>query len=203
MNSITVYCASSTSIDQEYHDVAKEVGQMIASKGLRLIYGGGRIGLMGEVATAAAHHGGEVIGVITQKFVEHEQANEKCDELIIVNTMQERRSLMMAKGDAFLILPGGVGTYEEFFEVLVGRQIGDHTKPIGLVNVKKYFNPLQSMLEHGINQHFMRPALRNLLLIDPCPTAVIDYLTSGAVSQPPPEEILPMHESRQEPSIEG
>ena len=193
MKSITVYCASSTSLDQEYHDAAEQIGKGIASRGLTLVYGGGRIGLMGEVAMTAAANGAEVIGVITHKFVAHEQANESCDELIVVETMQERRSIMMQRGEGYVVLPGGIGTYEEFFEVLVGRQIGDHTKPIGLVNVHGYFDPLKKMLEHGIEQRFMRPALRDLLIYDPNPTAVIDYVTSGTSSQPPPEDILPMH----------
>jgi len=193
MKSITVYCASSTSLDQEYHDAAEQIGKEIASRGLTLVYGGGRIGLMGEVAMTAAANGAEVIGVITHKFVAHEQANESCDELIVVETMQERRSIMMERGEGYVVLPGGIGTYEEFFEVLVGRQIGDHTKPIGLVNVHGYFDPLKKMLEHGIEQRFMRTALRDLLIYDPNPTAVIDYVTSGTSSQPPPEDILPMH----------
>ena len=193
MKSITVYCASSTSLDQEYHDAAEQIGKGIASRGLTLVYGGGRIGLMGEVAMTAAANGAEVIGVITHKFVAHEQANESCDELIVVETMQERRSIMMERGEGYVVLPGGIGTYEEFFEVLVGRQIGDHTKPIGLVNVHGYFDPLKKMLEHGIEQRFMRPALMDLLIYDPNPTAVIDYVTSGTSSQPPPENILPMH----------
>ena len=193
MKSVTVYCASSTSLDQEYHDAAEQIGKEIASRGLTLVYGGGRIGLMGEVAMTAAANGAEVIGVITHKFVAHEQANESCDELIVVETMQERRSIMMERGEGYVVLPGGIGTYEEFFEVLVGRQIGDHTKPIGLVNVHGYFDPLKKMLEHGIEQRFMRSALRDLLIYDPNPTAVIDYVTSGTSSQPPPEDILPMH----------
>ena len=193
MKTITVYCASSTSLDQEYHDAAEQVGKEIASRGFTLVYGGGRIGLMGEVALTAAANGAEVIGVITHKLVAHEQANESCDELIVVETMQERRSIMMERGEAFLVLPGGIGTYEEFFEVLVGRQIGDHAKPIGLVNVRGYFDPMKAMIEHGIEQRFMRPALRELLFYDPSPTAVIDYVTSDMSSQPPPEDILPMH----------
>ena len=193
MKSITVYCASSTSLDQEYHDAAEQLGKEIASRGLTLVYGGGRIGLMGEVALTAAANGAEVIGVITHKFVAHEQANESCDELIVVDTMQERRSIMMERGEAFLVLPGGIGTYEEFFEVLVGRQIGDHSKPIGLVNVRGYFDPMKEMLDHGIEQHFMRPALRDLMFYDPSPTTVIDYVTSCTSPQPPPEDILPMH----------
>jgi hypothetical protein len=176
-----------------FHDAAKIIGKGLATRGLTLVYGGGCIGLMGEVATITAEHGGEVVGVITHKFVAHEQANENCDELIVVNTMQERRTLMMNRGDAFIILPGGIGTYEEFFEVLVGRQINDHTKPIGIVNVDGYFDPLLKMLEHGIEHNFMRPALRQLMFFDPCPDAVLDYITSGDNYQPTPEDILPMH----------
>ena len=114
--------------------------------------------MMGEIATVAAKHGANVVGVITHKLVAHEQANEKCDELIVVNTMQERRTLMMERSDAFIVLPGGIGTYEEFFEVLVGRQLSDHAKPIGIINVDGYFDPLITMLEHGINRNFMRCA---------------------------------------------
>jgi hypothetical protein len=148
---------------------------------------------MGEVATAASTKGAKVIGVITDKLVEHEQANESCDELIVVKTMQERRAIMMARGDAFLVLPGGIGTYEEYFEVLVGRQLCDHKKPIGIVNVDGYFNPLMKMIEYGIAKQFIRPALRQLMFIDNCSDAVLDYITKNEIYEPTPEEILPMH----------
>jgi len=193
MKSVGVYCASSQNLEPCFHDAARIIGKGLANRNITLIYGGGCIGLMGEVATIAAEHGGEVVGVITHKLVAHEQVNEKCDELIVVDTMQERRTLMMQRSDAFIVLPGGIGTYEEFFEVLVGRQLGDHTKPVGIVNVDGYFDPLLAMLEHGIERNFMRPALRQLMFIDPCPDAVLDYVTSGATEQPSPEDILPMH----------
>ena len=109
--------------------------------------------------------------------------------------MQERRTIMMDRGDGYLILPGGVGTYEEFFEVLVGRQLGDHTKPIGIVNVNGYSDPLGDMLEHGIEHQFLRPALRELLFIDPCPDAVLDYIVEHKGEKLPPRAILPMHSS--------
>ena len=195
MKSLTVYCASSTQLEPAFHRAADLVGKGLASRGLSLVYGGGCIGLMGEVATSAAKGGALVTGVITHKLVEHEQANNKCDELIVVDTMQERRSIMMDRGDGYLILPGGVGTYEEFFEVLVGRQLGDHTKPIGIVNVNGYFDPLGDMLEHGIEHQFIRPALRELLFIDPCPDAVLDYIVEHKGEKLPPSAILPMHSS--------
>jgi len=195
MKSLTVYCASSTQLEPAFHRAADLVGTGLASRGLSLVYGGGCIGLMGEVATSAAKGGALVTGVITHKLVKHEQANNKCDELIVVDTMQERRTIMMGRGEGYLILPGGVGTYEEFFEVLVGRQLGDHTKPIGIVNVNGYFDPLVDMLEHGIEHQFIRPALRKLLFIDACPDAVLDYIVEHKGEKLPPSAILPMHSS--------
>ena len=195
MKSLTVYCASSTQLEPAFHRAADLVGKGLASRGLSLVYGGGCIGLMGEVATSAAKGGALVTGVITHKLVEHEQANNECDELIVVDTMQERRTIMMDRGEGYLVLPGGVGTYEEFFEVLVGRQLGDHTKPIGIVNVNGYFDPLGDMLEHGIEHQFIRPALRELLFIDPCPDAVLDYIVEHKGVKLPPSAILPMHSS--------
>lgn len=195
MKSLTVYCASSTQLEPAFHRAADLVGTGLASRGLSLVYGGGCIGLMGEVARSAAKGGALVTGVITHKLVEHEQANNECDELIVVDTMQERRTIMMERGEGYLVLPGGVGTYEEFFEVLVGRQLGDHTKPIGIVNVNGYFDPLGDMLEHGIEHQFIRPALRELLFIDPCPDAVLDYIMEHKGEILPPRAILPMHNS--------
>ena len=195
MKSLTVYCASSTQLEPAFHRAADLVGTGLASRGLSLVYGGGCIGLMGEVARSAAKGGALVTGVITHKLVEHEQANNECDELIVVDTMQERRTIMMDRGEGYLVLPGGVGTYEEFFEVLVGRQLGDHTKPIGIVNVNGYFDPLGDMLEHGIEHQFIRPALRELLFIDPCPDAVLDYIVEHKGEKLPPSAILPMHNS--------
>ncbi|MBC8421633.1 TIGR00730 family Rossman fold protein [bacterium] len=193
MKSITVYCGSSTQLEQSYHDAAEVIGRGLGEKEFTLVYGGGRIGLMGEVATSAAKHGARVVGVITHKLVAHEQANESCDELIVVDTMQERRTLMMERGDAFIVLPGGIGTYEELFEVLVGRQLGDHAKPIGIVNVEGYFDPFIDMLNHGIDHKFIRDAVHKLIYINPCPENVLHHITSTEVSQPSPEDILPMH----------
>lgn len=193
MKSVTVYCGSSTQLEASYHAAADVVGRGLGARGLTLVYGGGRIGLMGEIALSAANSGAKVIGVITHKLVGHEQANESCDELIVVDTMQERRTIMMLRGDAYLVLPGGIGTYEELFEVLVGRQLNDHSKPIGIVNIEGYFDPLIAMLEHGIKHNFIRPALLQLIYINPCPENVLEHITSTKVIQPPPEDILPMH----------
>ena len=181
MQSITVYCASSTALDPEFHEPVRQIGALLVERDLRLIYGGGRVGLMGEVARAVREGGGHVTGIITQTLVELEQADDACDELVVVDTMRERKRLLTERGDAFLALPGGLGTYEELFEVLVGRQLGEHTKPIGLVNINGYYDPLVELIDHGVEHRFIRPAMRDLFTMDADPAVVIDHLCD-----PPP-----------------
>lgn len=176
MQSITVYCASSTALDPEFHEPARQIGQLLVERNLRLIYGGGRVGLMGEVARAVRAGGGHVTGIITHTLVGLEQADDACDELVVVDTMRERKRLLAERGDAFLALPGGLGTYEELFEVLVGRQLGEHTKPIGIVNINGYYDPLIELIDHGIEHRFIRPAMHDLFTIHEDPATVIDHL---------------------------
>ncbi len=176
MHSITVYCSSSVHLDADFHEPARRAGAEIARRGLTLIYGGGSIGLMGEVADAAQSAGGKVVGVITQYLMDLEQGRENCDELVIVPTMRERKKRLAEMGDAFLILPGGIGTYEEFFEILVGRQLREHDKPIGIVNSRGYYNPLIAMMEHGIEHRFIQRALYESFFIEPDPLNVITHL---------------------------
>ncbi len=176
MQAITVYCSSSTFIDPDFHQPAIDVGRELAQRKLTLVYGGGSVGLMGEIARACRNAGGRVVGVITRKLVAMEKADHQCDELIIVDTMRERKRLLAERGDAFLILPGGVGTYEEFFEILVGRHLEEHAKPIGVVNSRGYYNPLIAMIEHGIEHRFIPQAMREKFFIEPQPDIVIDRL---------------------------
>jgi uncharacterized protein (TIGR00730 family) len=176
MKSVTVYCASSTSLDPEFHEVAETVGREIARRGLGLVFGGGGIGLMGEVARAAKAGGARVTGIITSLLMDAEQGWSGCDELAVVETMRERKKLLAERGDSFLVLPGGIGTYEEFFEILVGRQLLEHDKPIGIVNAHGYYNPLVAMIEHGVEHRFMRPETRALFEIDPDPVTVLDAI---------------------------
>ena len=129
LRSLTLYCSSSTSLDPHFAVAAREAGRLAAERGMTLVYGGGGIGLMGEAARAAKAAGGRVEGVITQKLLDYEQGWDGCDEMIVVDTMRERKRILMERGDAFLVLPGGLGTFEEFFETLVARQLGDHDKP--------------------------------------------------------------------------
>ena len=176
MKSLTVYCASSTHLDPDFHAPATLVGAELARRGITLVYGGGCVGLMGEIARAARAQGGKIIGIITKRLMDLEVADTACDELIVVNTMRARKKLLSERGDGFIILPGGIGTYEEFFETLVGRKLGEHSKPIGIVNSHGYFNPLIAMVEHGIEHRFIAPSLRELFHIDPDPMPVIDWL---------------------------
>ncbi|MEC9372650.1 MAG: TIGR00730 family Rossman fold protein, partial [Planctomycetota bacterium] len=130
IRSVTVYCASSATIDPSYGMVAIELGRRIAESGRALVYGGGSVGLMGHIARSTREHGGRVIGVITERLRDAELLDPDNHENIVVPTMRERKSILESRGDAFIVLPGGVGTLEEFFEILVGRLLGEHNKPI-------------------------------------------------------------------------
>ena len=176
MPAITVYCSSSTFLDPDFHAPAIEVGRELAQRGVTLVYGGGSVGLMGEIARAARASGGRVVGVITRKLVAMERADHECDELIVVDTMRERKAILESRGDAFLILPGGVGTYEEFFEILVGRHLQEHDKTIGVVNARGYYNPLVAMIEHGIEHRFIPATMREQFFIEPEAATVIERL---------------------------
>ncbi len=165
LDSVAVYCSASSAIDPQFIEAAHTIGAALADNDLRLVFGGGRLGLMGEAAKACKTNGGRVVGVTTEKLDALEGLSEHCDEAEIVAAMPERRSRMMELADAFVILPGGLGTYEEFFEVLVGRQLGDHDKPIVIVNYGSYFDPMIAMIDHGIEHNFIRPAIRDALVV--------------------------------------
>ena len=153
--SLCVYCGSRPGQAPAYEQAALEVGQWIGRHGGQLVYGGGRSGLMGRVAAATQQAGGRVVGVIPQALVDKEQANHQCDELHVVATMHERKAMMAERSDAFLALPGGIGTFEELFEVWTWRQLGYHDKPIGLLNVAGYYDGLLQFLQHSMHSGFM------------------------------------------------
>ncbi len=193
MKSLTVYCSSSTRLDPDFHEPAKIVGRELARRGITLVYGGGGIGLMGEVARTIHEHGGHIVGVITHTLNDKERGYVQSDEYLVVDTMQQRKKQMMERGDGFLILPGGVGTYEEFFEVLAARIVGEHTKPIGIVNSHGYFDPLIDMMHHGIEHQFIKEAvLHELLHIDQDPVKVIDALAGAERNGLDKERFMPM-----------
>ncbi|CAN7286435.1 TIGR00730 family Rossman fold protein [Acidovorax sp. LjRoot117] len=153
--SICVYCGSRPGENPAFAEAAKAVGHWIGGHGGQLVYGGGRSGLMGTVAEATRQAGGRVVGVIPQALVDKELANRLCDELHIVQTMHERKAMMAERSDAFVALPGGVGTFEELFEVWTWRQLGYHDKPLGLLNVAGYYDALMGFLNHSVASGFM------------------------------------------------
>ena len=153
--SICVYCGSRLGENPLFANAARAVGQWIGERGGQLVYGGGRSGLMGTVAESARVAGARVVGVIPQMLVDQEHANQACDELHIVQTMHERKALMAERSDVFLALPGGIGTFEELFEVWTWRQLGYHDKPIGVLNVAGYYDGLLEFLRTSVASGFM------------------------------------------------
>ncbi|MBL1217637.1 MAG: TIGR00730 family Rossman fold protein [Planctomycetes bacterium] len=173
---IAVYCSASTRIADSYRDAARCLGTAIASAGHELVYGGGSVGLMGEVAEAVSAAGGRVHGVITETLVALEQARQTCDELEVVQTMRQRKHLIAERAEAFIALPGGLGTYEELLETLVSRIVQEHSKPIVLVNVDRYFDPLLAMLQNGVEQRFIRSKTLSLLQVVTDPAQAVELI---------------------------
>lgn len=164
--SLCVYCGSRPGSRPEFTEAARAVGEWIGRHGGQLVYGGGCNGLMGTVAQATLDAGGRVVGVIPEALVDKEWANHACTELHVVETMHERKRLMAEHADAFLALPGGIGTFEEFFEVWTWRQLGYHDKPVGLLNVAGYYDGLMQFLHSTVEQQFMGTWQMNLIRMD-------------------------------------
>lgn len=179
IRSITVYCSSSRHLPPVYYEAGAELGRAIAGLGWTLVYGGNRVGLMASVADAARAAGGRVVGITPQVLVDEGIADELCDELIVTQTMRERKALLEARGDALIALPGGLGTFEEFFEILVGRVLGCHAKPIVLLNVAGYYQPLLAMIDHGIEHGFIKPAAREDFFVAPAVPEALAFLNAA------------------------
>ena len=160
---VCVFCGASAGVDARYVAAARAVGEGLATRGIGLVYGGGRVGLMGAVAEAALQAGGEVIGVIPQGLVDRELAHPGLSELLIVDTLHERKAAMAERADAFIALPGGLGTLEELAEVVSWAQLELHTKPIGLLDVGDYWDLLLAWLDMAVAEGFVAPAHRRLL----------------------------------------
>lgn len=173
MRSICVFCGSNTGARESYAEAARELGRTIAGRGLKLIYGGAAVGLMGELADAALAAGGHVIGVIPGVLVEREIAHTGLSQLHPVNSMHERKAKMADLSDGFVALPGGAGTMEEFFEIWTWGQLGHHTKPLGLLNVDGFFDELLAFIDRQCRERFMRPEHRNMLITDTDPTSLL------------------------------
>ena len=164
MKNMLVFCGSSPGHNPIYQSIAKELGKHLAENNMRLIYGGGNVGLMGLIANACLDNGGEVTGIIPH-FLAREVPKLDVTELIFVETMLERKQLMAQKSDAVIALPGGFGTLDELFEELTARQLGFHKRPIGLLNINNFFGPLLSMMEKMVEEGFLKPENKNLLFV--------------------------------------
>jgi uncharacterized protein (TIGR00730 family) len=173
---VCVFCGSSPGSDPAYVAAAREVGQTLATEGIGLVFGGGNVGMMEELAKAAMAAGGQVIGVIPKALMEREVALTELDDLRIVDSMHSRKALMADLSDGFIALPGGVGTLEEFIEVLTWAQLGLHDKPCALLNTKGYFNTLLRFLDHISSESFMAEVHRQLVLTGDAPAALLDAM---------------------------
>ena len=180
---ICIYGASSNKLAQEYFDAAEALGALMAQGGHTLVFGGGQGGLMGAVARGAHAHGGDIIGVAPRFFDEPGILYPHCTEFIYTETMRERKAIMEEKSDAFIVLPGGIGTYEEFFEMLTLKQLGRHGKPMAMLNTRGYYAPMAAMLQNTVDEGFMSANCMELFGV--CNTAeeVLNYiLTSETLS---------------------
>lgn len=178
MRRICVFCGSNFGRAGDYRDVATAMGQTLAARGVGLVYGGGSVGLMGAVADAVLAAGGEVTGVIPRMLAVKELLHAGVADMRLVPDMHARKALMAELSDAFVALPGGYGTFEELFEVITWAQLGIHRKTIGLLNVHGYFDPLVRMVEHAVEEQFIAPEHRNLIVVDRTPERLLDRLAS-------------------------
>ena len=182
MRRVCIFCGSSNGARDVYVETARAMGAALARRRLGLVFGGGRVGLMGVVADAALAAGGEVIGVIPEALVAKELAHNGLSDLRVVGSMHERKALMAELADAFVALPGGYGTFEEFCEVATWAQLGFHRKPCGLLNVDGFYNSLLTFFDHAVTEGFVRPGHRALVLEERDPERLLDLL---ARYQPP------------------
>ncbi|HKU12885.1 MAG TPA: TIGR00730 family Rossman fold protein [Steroidobacteraceae bacterium] len=176
MESLCVFCGSSSGNHPGYAALARRAGALIARRGLTLVYGGGRVGLMGALADAALAAGGRVVGVIPQMLLDREVGHAGLSQLHVVRTMSERKLLMGDLADAFLALPGGIGTMDELFEAWTWTQLGLHRKPCALLNQDGYYDPLVAFLDRAVDEGFLQPDNRAALLVDTDLEALIERL---------------------------
>ena len=183
MQSICVFCGSNIGANPAYAEAARDLGRRIAGRGLRLVYGGAKVGLMGAIADAALAVGGHVTGIMPIALVEKEIAHAGLTELRTVGSMHERKAMMADRSDAFLGLPGGAGTLEEVFEIWTWGQLGHHKKPVGLLNVAGFYDRLAAFLDHQMTERFVREEHRRMLTIETDPETILD----GFASYEPPQ----------------
>ena len=176
IQSVCVFCGSSAGRDDRYAGAARELGELLAVQGIRLVYGGGRVGLMGVLADAVLAAGGTVTGVIPRPLVAREVGHTGLSELHVVETMHERKARMVELSDGFVALPGGMGTLDELFEVWTWAQLGIHAKPFGILNVGGYFDGLLAFVDHATGEQFVPPGHRAMLLTESDPALLLERL---------------------------
>ena len=176
MNRVCVFCGSKAGTDELYHESAAELGRLIVQQGYGLVYGGGSVGLMRFVADAALEAGGEVIGVIPEPLATKELLHPDVPDMRVVANMHERKALMSELSDAFVALPGGLGTFEEFFEIVTWAQLGFHRKNTGLLNVAGFFDPLIELIDHSIRSGFIEPNNHDLIVVENDPETLLERL---------------------------
>jgi uncharacterized protein (TIGR00730 family) len=181
MKRVLVFCGSNPGVRPEYVAQAEELGRLLAARELELVYGGASVGLMGALADSVLAAGGIAIGVIPTRLVEYEVAHAGLTELHIVETMHQRKAMMEELSDAVIALPGGTGTLDELFELFTWKQLGLHGKPIGLLEVVDYWQPLLGFLRHAVHEGFLRPALFGTLLVERDPASLLDRLADQTV----------------------
>jgi uncharacterized protein (TIGR00730 family) len=176
LNKICVFCGANLGVQPIYAEAARAMSQALVQRGIGLVYGGGTVGLMGTIARTVAAAGGNVVGVIPGALMVKELASEAIGELIVVNTMHERKAKMASLVDAFIALPGGFGTLDELFEAITWGQLGIHSKPVGLFNVNGFFDPLLQWVDHAVAEGFVRPHHRALVQTASDPVTLLDQL---------------------------
>jgi uncharacterized protein (TIGR00730 family) len=176
---LCVFCGSSPGLDPRFREAAQRLGSRLAHEGIELVYGGGRVGLMGMLADAVLAAGGRAIGVIPSALATKEVAHDGLSSLEVVPSMHERKARMAELADAFVALPGGLGTLEELFEIATWSQLGFHAKPLALLNVAGYYDPLLLFLDHAVGSGFLRPEHRHILRVATDAGAVLSVLEAG------------------------
>ena len=185
MKRLCVFCGSSVGTNPAYAEAATTMGTLLAKRGIGLVYGGGNVGLMGVIADAALAAGGEVIGVIPRALAEREVAHHGVTELRIVDSMHTRKAMMADLSDAFMAMPGGVGTFEEFFEAITWTQLGLHRKACGLLNVAGFYTPLAIFIDQAVTDGFIKPVHRAAIVVDDNPERLLDTLSTIEVPDAP------------------
>ncbi len=182
---VCVFCGSNVGADPRYRESAATLGRLLAERRIGIVYGGGRVGLMGVVADAALQAGGQVVGVIPEAIAEREVAHHGLTDLIVVRSMHARKAMMAERADALVALPGGLGTFEELLEILTWSQLGIHRKPVGLLNVAGYYDPLLALIDRAISERFMPADHRGLLIDAAEPGQLMDAVESRELLSPP------------------